>query len=152
MNYISYYQSPIGLLEIMANERAIFSLTVVTEKEKNIKENNITKKCIDEIKEYFSGKRKEFTIPVEFIGTKFQVAIWTEAMKVSYAETASYKDLAVRTGYDKAARAVGNAMNKNPILIIMPCHRIVGSNGGLKGFKYGMGTRKKLLLMETKMI
>jgi len=151
MIYVSYYQSIIGLIEVSAYIHGIFSVTIVDKKEKNVESNSITEDCVKQLDEYFSGIRKEFDIPLTIYGTDFQMDVWNEIMSVPYGKTASYKDIAIRIGRDKACRAVGTALNKNPILVIMPCHRIVGSSGGVKGFKHGMGIRKKLIEIEKKL-
>ena len=148
MIYVSYYKSIIGLIEVSAYTHGIFSVTIVDKKENNVKSNSVTEDCVKQLEEYFSGKRREFDVPLTVYGTDFQMDVWNEILSVPYGKTASYKDIAIRINRDKAARAVGNALNKNPILVIMPCHRIVGSSGGVKGFKYGMGIRKKLIELE----
>ena len=148
MIYVSYYKSIIGLIEIKAYTHGIFSVNIVDKKEENFESNKVTEECVKQLDEYLKGKRREFNLPLTIYGTDFQMDVWNEVMCVPYGKTASYKDIAIRIGRDKAQRAVGTALNKTPILIIIPCHRIVGSSGGVKGFKYGMGTRKKLIELE----
>ena len=111
---------------------------------------SLAKKAANQLGEYFAGKRKSFELPLKFSGTKFQEQIWKEIAKVSFGETATYKDLATRIGKPKASRAVGGAVGANPIGIIVGCHRIIGSSGKLTGYSGGSGvpTKKKLLELE----
>ncbi|HKN52835.1 MAG TPA: methylated-DNA--[protein]-cysteine S-methyltransferase [Amycolatopsis sp.] len=99
-----------------------------------------------ELKEYFAGQRREFEVPLAFAGTPFQRLVWTALREIPYGETMSYGELAERLGKPSAARAVGLANGKNPIGIIVPCHRVVGSNGSLTG--YGGGLERKRYLLD----
>lgn len=101
-----------------------------------------------QLEEYFCGKRREFDIPLKLNGTEFQKTIWNALLTVPYGKTASYKDIAAMIGKPKAARAVGGANNKNPIIIIVPCHRVVGADGSLTGYAYGTDIKQKLLDIE----
>lgn len=101
-----------------------------------------------QLEEYFCGKRREFDIPLKLNGTEFQKTVWNALLTVPYGKTASYKDIAAMIGKPKAARAVGGANNKNPIIIIVPCHRAVGANGSLTGYEYGTDIKKYLLDLE----
>jgi methylated-DNA-[protein]-cysteine S-methyltransferase len=110
----------------------------------------IMKETIRQLDEYFSGKRKNFSLKVELKGTDFQKSIWNAMSKIPYGKTASYKDLAVMAGKPKAARAVGGACHRNPIGIVLPCHRVIGSDGSLTGFGSGLDLKEKLLNHEKK--
>lgn len=110
----------------------------------------IIEKTIKEIEEYLDGKRKEFTIPLKFYGTEFQKKCWNALLEIPYGETRSYKDIAEKVGSPKGYRAAGMANNKNPISIIAPCHRVIGSNGKLVGYGGGLELKKKLLDLEKK--
>jgi methylated-DNA-[protein]-cysteine S-methyltransferase len=101
-----------------------------------------------QLEEYFAGTRKAFDLPLEISGTEFQKKVYAELLKIPYGETISYKELALRVGNEKAARAAGGAVGKNPISIIVPCHRVVGSDGSLTGFGGGLPTKLKLLELE----
>lgn len=103
-----------------------------------------------QLEEYFCGNRKEFDVPLNLKGTVFQKIVWAALRTVPYGKTVSYKDIAVMIGKTKAARAVGGANNKNPVMIIVPCHRVVGKNGSLTGYAYGKDIKQKLLDIETK--
>lgn len=103
---------------------------------------------ISQIKEYFAGNRKYFDVNVAPIGTNFRLKVWTELAGVSYGTTASYSDIAEKIGNKSAARSVANAISQNPISIIIPCHRIIGSTGTLNGYAGGLEAKKILLRLE----
>ncbi len=102
----------------------------------------------EQLKEYLEGKRKEFDLPFQPRGTEFQEKVWKELCKVPYGKTATYQEIAERIGNEKACRAVGMACGKNPIFIVIPCHRIIGKNGNLTGYAEGLEMKQKLLLLE----
>ncbi len=102
----------------------------------------------DELDQYFTGRLKRFTTPLAFDGTPFQNQVWKELCRIPYGETISYLELANRIKNPKAVRAVGMANGANPIAIIVPCHRVIGSNGSLTGFGGGIGTKRALLELE----
>jgi methylated-DNA-[protein]-cysteine S-methyltransferase len=101
-----------------------------------------------QIREYLEGKRKKLDFPYEMIGTEFQKEVWKEMSRIPYGEIRSYGELADETGKPRAARAVGNACNRNPLPIIIPCHRVVGADGSLVGFGGGIELKDKLLKLE----
>ncbi len=101
-----------------------------------------------EVEEYFQGNRREFSVKLNLVGSEFQIRVWKELMKIPYGETRSYKDIAEGINCPKGYRAVGLANNKNPIAIIVPCHRVVGSNGKLVGYSGGLDIKEKLLKIE----
>lgn len=101
-----------------------------------------------QLEEYFAGKRKKFDLPLHLRGTQFQNQVWNELKKIPYGETRSYGDIARRLKNEKAVRAVGAANGRNPISIIIPCHRVIGKNGTLTGFAGGLDMKKKLLDLE----
>jgi methylated-DNA-[protein]-cysteine S-methyltransferase len=105
-----------------------------------------------QLRAYFEGKLKEFDLPLTLEGTEFQRRVWTSLLTIPYGETISYAELAQRIGKPKAVRAVGLANGSNPIPIIIPCHRVIGSNGSLTGFGGGLPTKRKLLALENKQI
>ncbi|MBK5200487.1 MAG: methylated-DNA--[protein]-cysteine S-methyltransferase [Spirochaetaceae bacterium] len=100
------------------------------------------------LQEYFAGKRKEFSINYEIKGSEFQMKVWKELEKISYGTTKSYKEIAINIGCEKATRAVGGAIHRNPIGIIIPCHRVIGSNNKLVGYAGGVDMKIKLLKIE----
>ncbi len=109
---------------------------------------NLTEKAYAQLIEYFDGKRKKFDIPYQLNGTDFQKKVWTTLGSIPYGETRSYKDVAIAVGNPKASRAIGMANNKNPITVIMPCHRVVGTNGKLIGYAGGLAMKEALIKME----
>lgn len=115
------------------------------EKTKN-PQSKLSKLIEKELKEYFKGERKEFTIPLKPKGTEFQLKVWKELQKINYGETKSYKEIAKNIGNPKGCRAVGNANGKNPICIIIPCHRVINTNKSIGG--YAGGVDKKVILLD----
>jgi methylated-DNA-[protein]-cysteine S-methyltransferase len=101
-----------------------------------------------QLEEYFAGKRTEFDLPIDLYGTPFQKAVWMELTRIPYGETRSYKEIALAIGAAKAVRAIGGANNRNPIPIIIPCHRVIGSNGALVGYGGGLPIKEYLLGLE----
>ncbi|KGM94716.1 cysteine methyltransferase [Clostridium novyi A str. 4552] len=144
--YELYYSSPIGILKIKSTKYEILSLEFVQEKFFNKENINILKEASKQLDEYFKGSRKEFDLNIRLEGTEFQKKVWNELLKIPYGEVVTYKDIATRIGNEKAVRAVGNANNKNKIPIIVPCHRVVGSNGKLVGYLGGLD--KKIWLLN----
>ncbi|MBU5486342.1 methylated-DNA--[protein]-cysteine S-methyltransferase [Clostridium sp. MSJ-11] len=147
--YIGYYKSPIGLIEIGCDEKNILKLNFVDSKLELEKKNDLLVLCLEELDEYFLGKRKTFSVPCAFNGTEFQKSVWIALTKIPYGDTCTYKDIAINIGNPKAVRAVGGANNKNKISIILPCHRVIGSNGNLIGYG-GELWRKEWLLEHEK--
>ncbi len=115
----------------------------------NVKETNILKKAYNQLDEYFKGKRKAFELPLAPKGTEFQKKVWNALLTIPYGKTCSYKDIAIKIGNEKSCRAVGGANNKNPIIIVIPCHRVIGANGSLVGYGGGIDFKKKLLALES---
>jgi len=111
-------------------------------------ETSLIKTTIKQLDEYFNKKRRSFNLPLVLHGTDFQITVWKALQKVPYGETCSYGEIASVIGKPKASRAVGMANNRNPIAIIVPCHRVIGSNGNLTGYAGGLELKKKLLDLE----
>lgn len=149
INYFCY-DTEIGRIKISEKDEKIIGLVFSDyKKEDEIeKETDAIRKTYLQLKEYLSGKRKNFDIEIEMIGTEFQKKVWKELLNIPYGETRSYKDIAIAIWNEKACRAVGNANNKNPIAIIVPCHRVVGSNGSMTGYAGGLDIKEKLLKIE----
>ena len=144
----SYYKSPIGILEIICENCALISLRLVDNAENFSNETALIKKIKIQLNEYFSGKRKIFDIKLKPKGTDFQKKVWNELQKITYGKTKSYSEIAMTIGNKNAQRAVGSACNKNPIMIIIPCHRIISKNGKAGGFAYGNIIKQELLKIE----
>lgn len=148
-----YYETDLGIIGIKDNKKAITEIFYAKMKiNDNIKETDLIKECYKQLKEYLQGERRVFDVPIEFNGTKFQNTVWKELLKIPYGETRSYKDIAVAIGNEKACRAIGMANNKNPISIIVPCHRVLGSNGKLVGYAGGLDIKEKLLNIEKRVV
>ncbi|GHT72686.1 methylated-DNA--protein-cysteine methyltransferase [Bacteroidia bacterium] len=149
----TYYQSPIGCLKIVADKQTIVSLQLTegekrpSESEKQVK-NEILQKACRQLDEYFSGKRKTFDLPLTPKGTVFQTKVWAELQRIPYGKTISYAQLAQEVDNPKACRAAGSANGKNPIAIVIPCHRVINADGKLGGYAYGLKIKKQLLDLE----
>ena len=141
------YDTLIGKICIAENNGAITDISYNL-LNFEIKETPLIRKTYKELDEYLKGKRQTFDIPLELHGTPFQIKVWEALKKVPYGKTASYKDIAKAIGNEKACRAEGMANNQNPVIIIIPCHRIIGSNGSLTGYAGGLNIKKKLLEIE----
>ena len=147
MRYYLKYNSPLGELYLIEEENFLVEINFYNAPKDTIeKETSFLIKCRNELAEYFNKERKEFTIPIKLKGTDFQKKVWNSLLKIPFGETRSYKDIAIDIGNSKASRAVGMANNRNPLPIIVPCHRVIGSNKKLVG--YGGGLDKKIFLLE----
>jgi methylated-DNA-[protein]-cysteine S-methyltransferase len=143
----AYYRSKIGLLEITGTAKEILSVNFVERKRPaRATLPPALKICLCQLDEYFRGKRRKFSVRLRLGGTAFQKRVWAELLKVGYGKTASYRDIAKAAGRPRAVRAVGNTNRLNPVGIIVPCHRIIGSDGKLVG--YGGGLWRKRWLLE----
>ncbi len=111
-------------------------------------QNSVLSMAIQQLDEYFAGSRQTFHLPLQLHGTAFQRNVWHELINIPYGSTATYKELAERMGKPKAFRAVGNACNKNPFPIIIPCHRVIGSSGSMTGYAGGIELKNFLLNLE----
>ncbi|CAI8914512.1 MULTISPECIES: methylated-DNA--[protein]-cysteine S-methyltransferase [Bacillus] len=145
--YRAYYESEIGLLEITANDEGITSVIFVEERKEENK-NKIVEQCLAELDEYFNRKRTEFTVPLSAVGTSFQKSVWDALYTIPYGVSASYLDIAEKVGNTKAVRAIGGANSRNPISIIVPCHRVIGKSGKLVGYAGGLWRKEWLLKHE----
>lgn len=108
----------------------------------------ILERTAEELAEFFAGKRRTFTVPVKPRGTPFQRSVWEQLLTIPYGKTASYADIACKLGNSKACRAVGSANHRNPIPILIPCHRVIGKNGTLTGYAGGLAVKEFLLALE----
>ena len=149
--YIYTYQTKIGPITIHESNNKITKILINEKNSVNTEESNLTKQTIKEINEYLDHKRTDFTIPLDPQGTDHQIKVWNELKKIPYSETRTYKELATSLGNPNASRAIGSACGKNPIMIIVPCHRVIGTNGKLTGYAGGIGVKEKLIDLETKL-
>lgn len=148
MIYYTTYESPIGRLYLLEKEGFLTEIALVHSTQETQKETDFLITVIKQLDEYFAGKRKVFEFPIMPEGTQFQKKVWKELLNIPYGTTCSYKQIAEKIGNPKAYRAVGMANNKNPIMIVVPCHRVVGTNGSLVGYAGGLDIKSKLLLLE----
>jgi methylated-DNA-[protein]-cysteine S-methyltransferase len=150
-------QSPVGELKLIAADSALVALLWHTSKpirfaaETLIENNNhpVLQKTEQQLSEYFAGDRKSFSIPLDMRGTRFQKDVWEALLAIPFGDTCSYRDLAKQLGNPNATRAVGAANGRNPIPIIVPCHRVIGSSGKLTGFGGGLDRKALLLKLES---
>lgn len=151
------YSFPVGKLWI-GEENGVITRLVYVDLDKGDVESfqeektPIIEKAATQLEEYFAGKRQDFDLPMAFQGTEFQKKVWQALMTIPFGKTCSYKDIAEQIGNPKGARAVGMANNRNPMAIIVPCHRVVGHNGSLTGYAGGLTAKEYLLDLEQKMI
>jgi methylated-DNA-[protein]-cysteine S-methyltransferase len=144
--YRACHHSQIGFLEVVGNQKGILTIAFgVDEFESDCNLPIPMSDCLQQLTEYFKGRRRKFSIPLLLEGTDFQKAVWRQLQKIPFGQTASYGDVARAVGSPKAFRAVGNANNKNPIPLIIPCHRVIGSDGKLVGFGGGIWRKAWLL-------
>ncbi|MGD9567719.1 MAG: methylated-DNA--[protein]-cysteine S-methyltransferase [Sedimentibacter sp.] len=151
MKNIFFYDTKIGRIAIMDNGNEITCVEIAEDtnlKELNICETGIIKEAARQLQEYLDGNRTSFELPLNPQGTEFQKNVWKALCQIPYGETRSYKQVAEAIGNPKAPRAVGMANNKNPIMIIIPCHRVIGSNGSLIGYAGGLHIKERLLALE----
>lgn len=144
----AYDESPIGLIEVGATAEALVTLYFVDAPRHTAGSSPLLTMIIEQIAEYFAGTRTSFTMPLHFIGTAFQQRVWQQLLTVPYGQTVAYQEIANALGNPKAVRAVGAANGQNPISIIAPCHRIIGSNGALIGYGGGLWRKEWLLRHE----
>ncbi|MEN8249895.1 MAG: methylated-DNA--[protein]-cysteine S-methyltransferase [Bacteroidota bacterium] len=140
--------SPLGNIRIVESENRIIELSFSKKKTKQLPDNDFLKSASIQLNEYFSGKRKEFELEMAPKGTDFQQKVWDELLKIPYGVTISYLELANRLGDPKTIRAAAGANGKNPIGIIIPCHRVIGSHGEMTGYAGGIEKKKALLKLE----
>lgn len=147
---VVYAEFPVGWLKIVSESEKITGIDHVAEPGESDDHTEVIDTCIEQLNEYFAGGRSEFTVPINFkhVGTKFQQKVWNELWKIPYGQTISYKALAIRCGGANYSRAVANANGKNPISIIVPCHRVISSDGTLGGYTGGLDKKSKLLTIE----
>ncbi|MGF1700468.1 methylated-DNA--[protein]-cysteine S-methyltransferase [Photobacterium makurazakiensis] len=143
--------SPIGWLNIIADDKSVSMIEFDAQPHQPQSPNTMTKRCCDQLAEYFAGERTGFDVPLNMQGTDFQRTVWQALNSVGYGETCSYGDIANLIGNPKAVRAVGAANGKNPIPIIVPCHRVIGSSGKLTGYAGGLDMKVWLLAHESKL-
>ena len=151
-----YLASPVGQLKLVANEQALVAVLWENENPKRVRlaelleeaQHPVLLETARQLNEYFAGQRRQFDLPLDFEGTDFQQKVWQALLSIPFGETRSYKQIAEQIGNPKAVRAVGAANGKNPISIIAPCHRVIGSDGTLTGYGGGLPRKRALLALE----
>ena len=136
IKHIGLYPCPFGFFRIVEEEDAVVAIDVVKERQE------------EELHEYLEGERRAFTFPYRLVGTPFRLQVWKELEKVPYGETTTYKRLAEAIGRPGAYHAVGGAVGANPLSICVPCHRVIGTNGSLTGYAWGLPMKEALLELE----
>jgi O-6-methylguanine DNA methyltransferase len=162
MVYCTSFDSKIGLIYIASTDKGVCKISVPRQTKKDffrwLRENfddsevvdnkSRNKEVMDQLNRYFNGKLAKFTCPIDMRGTPFQLRVWKELLKISYGTTISYKQLAKRLGTSRGFQAIGRANAANPITIIVPCHRVLGTDGTLIGYASGVKTKEFLLKLE----
>jgi methylated-DNA-[protein]-cysteine S-methyltransferase len=148
--------SPIGPLKLVASNHGLVAILWESDNPRRVRlseqseapDHSILVRTENELKEYFAGKRDAFTVPLDMRGTHFQKQVWEALLGIPFGETRTYGQLAVQLGNPKATRAVGAANGRNPLAILVPCHRVIGSSGKLTGFAGGLDAKAHLLELE----
>jgi methylated-DNA-[protein]-cysteine S-methyltransferase len=166
MLYLTRIESPVGELTLVASQQALLVLTwgdassgsrrvaqaVQQATVVSAGQHLVLAQCVSQLEEYFAGHRTAFDLPLQAEGTEFQRAAWNVLRQIPYGQTLSYAEQAGRAGSPKASRAVGSANGRNPISIIVPCHRVIGADGSLTGFGGGLDTKRWLLAHEQRVL
>ena len=152
LNAVHYaiMDSPLGSLTIASSERGLVSVQFgLNMPADGLIDDAANREVVEQLQKYFERKRTHFDLPLDLQGTPFQLAVWNELLKIPYGSTCSYIDIARSLGRPGAARAVGMANHENPIAVVIPCHRVVGSDGSLTGYAGGLHLKQQLLGIET---
>jgi epoxyqueuosine reductase len=156
--FYSELRSPIGPLLVAATSKGICriqfgtQIVAVDREEEWIERAEEVAECKDQLQRYFSGELRDFSLRLDLRGTEFQVRCWEALRRIPYGRTCTYADIARQIGSPRAFRAVGQANHNNPVAIVVPCHRVIGSNGTLTGYGGGVSRKEKLLLLESAQI
>lgn len=157
MSYVfTAFQSPVGELKLVASDQGLMAILWANDNPNRVplgsmKRDDANPVLIQtrlQLEQYFAGKRQRFVLPLNFVGTDFQKQVWQSLLTIPFGETRSYGQIALQIGKPKAARAVGAANGRNPISIVIPCHRVIGSNGELTGFAGGLKAKAYLIEIE----
>ena len=143
-----FVSSPVGYLHVTASAVGIRTVHFSANRPEPTASNEHVEQCIRQLDEYFNGQRKVFDLSLDLVGTSFQVKVWKELMNIPFGKTISYLELAKRLGDEKVIRAAASANGSNPVAILVPCHRVIGSNGDLVGYAGGLHRKKWLLEFE----
>ena len=144
----AFIKTPLGTAKIVGDENGIAVISILEEGELSKKIPKVLHETVKQLQEYFSGKRNDFTLKINPNGTEFQRKVWNELLNIPFGKTISYLDLSKKLGDVKAIRAVASANGKNPLWIVIPCHRVIGTDGSLTGYAGGLWRKKWLLEHE----
>ena len=150
MRYTTHLPSPLGLLKIQCSDEHVEAVVFCDEEKTGEDEHPLLQRCVRQLEDYFSGSETRFDLPLRQRGTAFQHKVWDLLSKIPYGKTLSYQQLTTQYGDLKAIRAVASANGKNNLAIIVPCHRVIGSNQSLTGYAGGLWRKKWLLEHEAK--
>lgn len=145
----AFIESPLGITKIVGDENGISVISILSEGDITTKIPNELKECVSQLQHYFDGKRSDFTFKLNPQGTDFQLKVWQELLNIPFGKTMSYLDLSKKLGDIKAIRAVASANGRNPLWIVVPCHRVIGTDGSLTGYAGGLWRKKWLLEHES---
>ncbi len=148
MTQIVFFNSPLGITKIVGDANGISEISVSDEGEVSVSIPKELKQAVIQLQEYFEGKRNDFNLNLNPKGTEFQQRVWQELLNIPFGKTLSYLELSKKLGDVKAIRAVAAANGKNPLWIVVPCHRVIGTDGSLTGYAGGLGRKKWLLEHE----
>ncbi|MCD0464498.1 methylated-DNA--[protein]-cysteine S-methyltransferase [Flavobacterium cupreum] len=148
MEQTAYIESPLGITTIIGDEEGVSVISVTQEGELSAEIPEVLQEAVRQLQEYFEGKRTDFTFKLNPKGTEFQQKVWKSLLEIPYGKTVSYMDQTKKLGDIKAIRAVASANGKNPLWIVVPCHRVIGTNGSLTGYAGGIWRKKWLLEHE----
>lgn len=148
LNFVEYLDSSFGTLEVCADQKGITKISFVKDNMQTTNSCEFTTQAIAQLTEYFRGERTNFDLSLNPKGTNFQHQVWQQLSKLKYGQTCSYADIAKSINNPKAVRAVGAANGRNPLTIVVPCHRVIGSNGKLTGYAWGTSIKAGLLALE----
>lgn len=152
MSGFSIYESPFGSIRMDYEGEVLVRLRTVEPTVQTGERTELTDRAMEQLREYFSGQRKQFELPYELRGTEFQKKVWAALEAIPYGQTRSYREIAQAVGNPKAVRAVGAANGKNPMWIVVPCHRVIGADGGLTGYAGGVELKRALLELEQRTV
>lgn len=144
----AYIKTPLGIAKIMGDDNGIAAISVSDEGEVSLNIPNILQEAVSQLNDYFEGKRNDFTFKLNPSGTEFQQKVWKGLLEIPFGKTMSYLELSKKLGDVKAIRAVASANGKNPLWIVVPCHRVIGTDGSLTGYAGGLWRKKWLLEHE----
>ncbi len=145
--YVVYLRSRFGMLKVECSDTALVSVRITVQPGED-SSNGLCREVGNQLEEYFAGKRRTFDLPLDPVGTEFQRKVWEALQAIPYGARRTYGEIAAVVGNPKASRAVGMANNRNPIMIIIPCHRVVGADGALTGYAGGLEMKQTLLELE----